>query len=71
MVSKSERETDNGMWLIQPSHLNVNKSGSVLTGRKHSKIVRPGDGCLKIGRLPTNPGDLADIQTFEDEIRNP
>ena len=31
-------------------------SGSLLTGRKHIKIVRPGDGCLNWEK---NPGDLA------------
>ena len=52
MALKSEREiaADNVMWLTQPSHLNVNKkktnSGSVLNGRKHTKIVRSKDGCL-------------------------
>ena len=44
MASKSKQElaADNGMWLTHPNHLNVNKkinSGSVLTGRKHTKIV--------------------------------
>ena len=62
MALKSERKisADNDMWLIHPSHLNVNKkknSGSVQTGRKHTKFVGPGDGCLnretsnKSGRL--------------------
>ena len=49
MASKSEPENavDNGMWLTHPSHLHVNKnSGLVLTGRKHTEIVRPGDDCL-------------------------
>ena len=52
MTSKSEREiaADNGMWLTHLSHRRKNKknSGLVLSGRKHTKIVRPGDVCLRI-----------------------
>ena len=53
MTSKSEREiaADNGMWLLTHlSHRRKNKknSGLVLSGRKHTKIVRPGDVCLRI-----------------------
>ena len=60
LESDWEIAVDNGMWLTHPSHLNVNKkknSGSVLNRRKHTKIVRPGDGWLnwetpdKSGRL--------------------
>ena len=59
MASKREREiaADNGMWLTHPAQLNVNIKRIVLTGRKHTKMVRPGDGCLnwetpgKSGRL--------------------
>ena len=58
MASKSKREiaADNGMWLTHPIQLNVNIKRIVLTGRKHTKIVRPGDSCLN---WETNLGDLA------------
>ena len=51
MASKSEQEiaAENGIWLTHPSYFKCKhktNSGSVLTRRKHIKIVRLGDGCF-------------------------
>ena len=50
-ASKSEQEiaAENGIWLTHPSYFKCKhktNSGSVLTVRKHIKIVRLGDGCF-------------------------
>ena len=62
MASKSAREilADNGMWLTHLNHLNVRtkkNSGSVLTGRKHTKIMRPGNICTNL-ETPDKSGRL-------------
>ena len=51
MASKSEQETAaaNGMWLIHPSHKHKKNSGSMLTGRKHTKNRETGRWLLKLG----------------------
>ena len=56
---KREISADNNMWLTHSSHLKVKKknSGSLQTGKKHTKIVRPGNGSFN-WELPPNPGDL-------------
>ena len=66
IASKREREiaVDNGMWLTHPSHLNVNVKRIVAYCWPGENTLKSWDREMvaKIGRLQTNPGDLADMQ---------
>ena len=63
MASKSEQEiAADKLQSFKRKHEKNSGSVTVLTRRKHTKIVRPGDVCF--GRLPTSPGHFAGMYSY-------